>query len=183
MKQRRLLISSLVLMIIMGLSACSSHLPFAKQQPAPIVDSQGKSATRIVHHPENVSPNFAPGQKGSFILSIAQSQLGTPYRYGGVSPDGFDCSGLVQFTFKRAGIAVPRTAQAQFKAAKPITKKELRPGDVIFFKHNFRRISHVGIYAGKGKFIHAPTAGKHVEYTQLNDPYWSKRIARAGRFY
>lgn len=163
------------------LAACASS-----HNPAPIVDaSHSEQRTRQVIHsaPRQAAPNSLAYAKGSMILRIAQSHIGTPYRYGGDSPQGFDCSGLVQYSHKNAGIAIPRTAHDQYKAATPVRMAELQPGDVIFFRQNFRRVSHVGIYAGQGKFIHAPNSGKRVKLTALTNPYWSKRIVQTGRFY
>ena len=164
----------LIVVTAVGLSGCSST-------PAPIMEgSVGVEAVA------SVSSEFMPESldgKGSEIFNIAQGFLGTPYRYGGGDPSGFDCSGLVQFTHMNAGINVPRTAAAQYKAAHPVTRSELRPGDVIFFRVHWRKISHVGIYAGQGKFIHAPSSGKQVKFSSLNEPYWRKRVVKTGRFY
>ncbi len=117
------------------------------------------------------------------ILATAMDLLGTPYRYGGTSPrEGFDCSGLVQYTHRRAGIEVPRTTRAQYNASRPVSRRQLRPGDLVFFRVDGRRISHVGIYLGDGRFIHAPSSGKKVSIARLDDPWWRKRYSGAGRF-
>ena len=111
--------------------------------------------------------------------------LGVPYRYGGSSPSrGFDCSGLVQYAHNQAGIEVPRTTGEQYRAALPITRQALRPGDLVFFRtHKHRYVSHVGIYLGKGKFIHAPSSGKHVSIASLKDDYWRQRYTSGGRMF
>ena len=117
------------------------------------------------------------------ILATAMDLLGTPYRYGGRSPrEGFDCSGLVQYTHRQAGIDVPRTARAQYNASKPVSRRRLRPGDLVFFRIDGRRISHVGIYLGDGRFIHAPSSGHRVTTARLDDPYWRRHYSGAGRF-
>ncbi|HEB67335.1 MAG TPA: NlpC/P60 family protein [Gammaproteobacteria bacterium] len=117
------------------------------------------------------------------LLAIAMEMLGTPYRYGGRSPrEGFDCSGLVQYTHRQAGIDVPRTARAQYNASKPVSRRRLRPGDLVFFRIDGRRISHVGIYLGDGRFIHAPSSGRKVTTARLDDPYWRRHYSGAGRF-
>jgi len=109
--------------------------------------------------------------------------MGTPYRYGGSDPrEGFDCSGLVQYTHRQAGIAVPRTARAQYNASRPVSRRQLRPGDLVFFRIDGRRISHVGIYLGDGRFIHAPSSGQKVTTARLDDPYWRRHYSGAGRF-
>jgi len=169
--------SILIVVTAIGLSGCSS----TPKSHAPIFEG-GVGSEAIA----SVSSEFIPESldgKGSEIFNIAQGFLGTPYRYGGGDPSGFDCSGLVQFTHMNAGISVPRTAAAQYKAAQSVTRSELKPGDVIFFRLHWRKISHVGIYAGQGRFIHAPNRGKRVSYSSLNEPYWQKRMVKTGRFY
>jgi len=159
---------SLILISVVGLSACSSTPKSLEYR------GSGDSTSS--------SSEFVSGEKGAKIFSIAQDFLGVPYRYGGADPSGFDCSGLVQFSHRHAGVNVPRTTAAQYKAVHPVTQAELKPGDLIFFRIQ-RRVSHVGIYAGEGQFIHAPSSGKHVKISSLNGPYWQKRVAKMGRFY
>ena len=115
-------------------------------------------------------------------VRIARAMLGKPYRYGGTGPNGFDCSGLVYYSYQRAGIPVPRTTNAQLGAASPIRLGDLTPGDLLFFKLNRQPVSHVAIYTGKGRFIHAPSSGKRVSYGSMNDSYWKNRLIAAGRF-
>ena len=109
--------------------------------------------------------------------------LGAPYRYGGSSPNGFDCSGLVYYTHGKLGIIVPRTSRKQFSYAKPVNINRLQTGDVVFFKLNKKNISHIGIYIGNNRFIHAPKSGKKVSSNYLNEPYWKSRLAGGGRLY
>jgi len=117
------------------------------------------------------------------VLRIAKSMLGTKYRYGGNSPKtGFDCSGLIYFSYLQVGITVPRTSSAQYKASKPVSKNSIRRGDLLFFRIHRSKISHVGIYLGKNRFIHAPSSGKKVSIGELDSPYWRKRFVRGGRF-
>jgi murein DD-endopeptidase len=116
------------------------------------------------------------------VLDVAISQLGAPYRYGGSTPRGFDCSGLVYYAYRRVGIRVPRSTSAQYHHARRVTLDELQPGDLVFFKRVFRSVSHVGIYAGNSRFIHAPSKGRVVSYDSLNDPYWKRRLVAAGRY-
>lgn len=114
---------------------------------------------------------------------IAAMQIGAPYRYGGASPRGFDCSGLVYFAYRKAGIRIPRTTHAQLRSAHPVPPGHLRPGDLVFFKLDRRPVSHVGIYTGNNRFIHAPSGGKRVTYTAMSDPYWQARFVAAGRYH
>lgn len=116
--------------------------------------------------------------RGDQIASIAESLIGSPYRYGGASPSGFDCSGLVYYTHQQLDITVPRTSkqQAQYKPAKNLNAIE--PGDILFFKIYGNNVSHVGIYAGNNQFIHAPKSGKYVSYANINDSYWRERLVK-----
>ncbi len=114
--------------------------------------------------------------------NTAVSMLGKPYRYGGYSPKGFDCSGLVYYSYSRAGIQVPRSSAAQSKAARPISINNLRKGDLLFFDQDGKRSSHVAIYVGDGNFVHAPSTGKRVRIDRLHDAYWKKHFVDARRF-
>ncbi len=116
------------------------------------------------------------------IIMHALSMLGTPYRYGGNDRQGFDCSGLVNYSYQNAGITIPRTTRLQFSASQTTHKKRLQPGDVVFFKLNGRGIDHVGIYLGDGDFIHAPSTGKQVQRSNLDKPYWRDRYYQGGSF-
>ena len=120
---------------------------------------------------------------GNEIALRAISQLGKPYVWGGADLSGFDCSGLVRFIYDQVGIAVPRTAAEQYSAARPIDLKGLEPGDLLFFRTQGQRISHVAIYTGEGRFIHAPRTGQPVEFRMLDDDYYRPRLAGAGRLF
>lgn len=108
------------------------------------------------------------------ILDYAKSLTGVPYRYGGQSPAGFDCSGYIQYVFRNFGIELPRTAKEQFKRGRIVTEKEARPGDIVAFK-NGNQINHTGIYLGGGKFI-SSTSNSGVEISSVNGPYWSEHF-------
>jgi murein DD-endopeptidase len=126
------------------------------------------------------------GGPGEVIAREALAQLGVPYRYGGDDPGrGFDCSGLVAYVHGREGIPVPRTAAAQFAAAEPVPRDELRAGDLVFFRlvPRSRAVTHVGVYTGAGRFVHAPQSGRHVVEASLDDPYFRQRYAGSGRLY
>jgi murein DD-endopeptidase len=120
---------------------------------------------------------------GERIATSALAQVGHPYRYGGSTPDGFDCSGLVQFAYLAAGLAVPRTTADQFRAAHDVKIGRLAPGDLLFFRIDSREITHVGIYTGDGRFVHAPQTGSKVEVRALDDAWYRARLVRAGRLY
>ncbi len=122
-------------------------------------------------------------QEREKAVDVAQSLIGTPYRYGGDSPKkGFDCSGLVQYAYQQAGIELPRTTRQQYRRVQAIPSQFLRPGDLVFFTTEFNRfVSHVGIYLGDNRFIHAPSSSKQVSISNLNNPYWRRHFAAAGR--
>ncbi len=123
---------------------------------------------------------------GAVIAREARDQIGVPYRYGGDEPRrGFDCSGLVAYVHAQEGIAVPRTAAAQYAAARKVDRDDLRPGDLVFFRlvAGSREISHVGVYTGQGRFVHAPQPGRDVAESSLDDPFFRERFAGSGRFY
>ena len=109
------------------------------------------------------------------------AQIGTVYRYGGADLEGFDCSGLVYFIHQALGLQAPRTAHQQFESSRRIARAELVPGDLVFFRFEGSRISHVGIYAGAGRFVHAPQSGRTVELKSLDDAYYVRHFAGAGR--
>jgi len=115
------------------------------------------------------------------VCALAQGFQGVPYRYGGTTPDGFDCSGLACYVFREAGVTLPRTVRAQAAAGYHVSRANLLPGDLVFFRTEGRRISHVGIYVGEGRFVHAPSTGKTVRTDALDDPWWLRRYAGARR--
>jgi len=117
---------------------------------------------------------------GDTAAAIAMNQVGTPYRYGGSSPDGFDCSGLVQYSYARAGIYLPRTTSALWNYAQPVDRNRMRAGDLLFF-NIAGKMSHVGLYLGDGRFVHAPSSGKVVSVENLRSDYYSRAFLRAGR--
>jgi len=120
---------------------------------------------------------------GRAVLEAAETRIGAPYRYGGSGPEAFDCSGLVAYAHRQVGIVVPRTAAEQFSKAAPVKRRELRPGDLVFFQLAGRDVGHVGIYAGDDRFVHAPQSGGHVRLASLEDEWYRQRFAGAGRFY
>jgi murein DD-endopeptidase len=126
--------------------------------------------------------NGTGDERRAQVAAIAEAMEGRPYRYGGTSPNGFDCSGLVRYAYEQAGLRVPRTTRDQFRAVRPQYVAQLQPGDVIFFRLRSARPSHVGIYLGDGEFIHALNADHPVRIDRIDTGYWQKRIVRAGSF-
>jgi cell wall-associated NlpC family hydrolase len=121
--------------------------------------------------------------EGAAIAAVATSLLGTPYQFGGADASGFDCSGLALYVHERVGLSIPRTAATQQRAAQPVPLAQLAPGDLVFFHIRARGVDHVGIYAGAGRFIHAPRAGQAVTYADLTQGFYARRLRSAGRFW
>jgi cell wall-associated NlpC family hydrolase len=124
----------------------------------------------------------SPGYEhvGHKAASVALGQVGVPYRYGGSSPRGFDCSGLVQYSYASAGISIPRTTSGQWARMSPVSNGDMRTGDLLFFRID-GKMSHVGLYLGDGRFVHAPSSGRTVSIESLDSRYYSKAFIRAGR--
>jgi cell wall-associated NlpC family hydrolase len=114
--------------------------------------------------PAPTHPASAPSS-GVRALSAAVTAKGTPYVWGGTSPSGFDCSGLVQWAYRKAGITLPRSSQAQSTVGTPVSESNLQPGDLVFF---YRPVSHVGIYLGGGQVLHAPEPGDVVKVSPIS---------------
>lgn len=126
--------------------------------------------------------SYAAQNASATALDTARSMLGVAYRFGGTDPRGFDCSGLVHYSYAQAGIRLPRTAQAIFRASRLVDPKQMQAGDLVFFTISSKKIAHVGIYAENNRFIHAPSSGKGVSYASLGNPYWKNRLVAVGRF-
>lgn len=151
--------SALPLLVLCLLSACA-HEP-ARQSPASAKTWPGRS----------------PAERAAIV---AVRQVGVPYRYGGTTTRGFDCSGLVQFAYASAGKRIPRTTAAQWRQLAPVSAKDLRVGDLLFFRIG-GRVSHVGLYLGSGRFVHAPSTGREVTIAELGAEFYRRAFVRGGR--
>jgi len=149
--------SSLILSIAVLITACSSSPPM---------------------------PSGTASQSGARAAFYATKLVGARYHYGGNNPKkGFDCSGLVQYSYRLAGVRIPRVTRYQFQRSRFIRRSELRKGDLLFFNQEGKRFSHVGIYIGDNKFVHAPSSGKRVRVSTISNPYWSRHLASTRRLY
>ena len=134
--------------------------------------------------PEQVSaPAAASPDTGAAMVRIAAALVGTRYQFGGADEAGFDCSGLAFYVHERVGITIPRTAADQERAARKVALAQLLPGDLVFFRGGRHGVDHVGIYAGFGRFIHAPHAGVAVSYADLSGGYYARHFVSGGRFW
>jgi cell wall-associated NlpC family hydrolase len=137
------------------------------------------------------TPNKAPAassgatrptaEMGGQAADVALNMIGRPYRYGGASPAGFDCSGLVLYSYKRAGLSLPHGTDKQRSLSRAIKVADLRRGDLLFFNQEGKKHGHMGIYVGHGRFVHAPSSGKSVRSDALDSPYWKKHLSEARR--
>lgn len=123
------------------------------------------------------------GEVREALVLNALAQVGKPYRYGGTGPDAFDCSGLVQYVYGRAGVPLPRTTLAQFRSGKAIDRDEARTGDLLFYRFEDKKPepTHVVVYLGDGEAVHAPVTGGAVRATRIDIPAFEKRLVGVRR--
>lgn len=152
----------IAILISAGLLACAGQ-PGVKSRP---------------HATDSTNP--ASHSVGQQAASIAVRQVGVPYRYGGHSPTGFDCSGLVHYSYLRAGKAVPRTTSQLWSGTSAVDRNEIRAGDILFFRIE-GKMSHVGMYVGDDRFVHAPSSGNSVSIETLSSDFYRSALVRAGR--
>jgi hypothetical protein len=156
----------------------------------PAAQFRGRYQLRLAEARELLAgfrPSGTPhaGTRAVAALASARSVMGTPYKWGGSSPsEGFDCSGLVQWAYAKAGISLPRTSEQQFVApgALAVKRRDLQPGDLVFFRDSTGDVHHVGISLGGDRFVNAPHTGEDVRVDTLDDPTWSKEFAGGRRF-
>ena len=155
--------------LVLGLAALAAGCSGVSQRPA-------ASAPQVT-----VEPRVADSIVGDAIADLAMGMVGTRYRYGGTDPvEGFDCSGLVFYTYTQAGYEVPRTSRELFRATRKIAVGDADPGDLMFFQDE-TKLSHVGIYIGEGRFVHAPASGQRVAIASLDSPYYLEHLVAVGR--
>jgi cell wall-associated NlpC family hydrolase len=119
---------------------------------------------------------------GSQVATLAEQYVGSPYRWGGISPAGFDCTGFVMWVYSQFGVWLPHNEAGQLASGPRVNKDELEPGDVLVFANTYRAgLSHVGIYVGDGQFVHAVDEAHGVMLSALGDGYWAARLVGASR--
>ena len=144
--------------------------------------SSGSASAGSTNSGSTGSSTITGSATGAEILAEAQKYLGTPYVYGGASPSGFDCSGFVYYVLKQLGYSPYRTPADQYRQGTFVEKDDLQVGDIVFFANTYGSgLSHVGIYAGNGQFIHSPNSRSTVSYSDLTSGYWSNHYYGARR--
>ncbi len=123
----------------------------------------------------------APTALGSHAADQALAMVGKPYKYGGNTPKGFDCSGLVQYSYGRVGVGLPHGTASLWQVSRPVSRNNMKRGDLVFFTQEGKRSSHVALYVGGGRFVHSPSRGKYVYVTGFDDTYWQSHFTEARR--
>jgi len=159
---RNNLIFTLTITMLGSLAGCSSNA----------IDESGRSPSK-----QPVSRSQSLGERAA---AVALEQVGVPYRYGGATRSGFDCSGLVQYSYRSAGKSMPRTTGQLWSSTSTVRRQDLQIGDLLFFSIE-GKMSHVGMYLGGQRFVHAPSSGRKVAVAKLNSPYYSAAFIRGGR--
>jgi cell wall-associated NlpC family hydrolase len=152
------------------LAACSvlSKQPVVIERPPPVVTEPPPPA--VIERPVDAA-------RGWRVVAIARKHVGAPYRWGGSSPAGFDCSGFVRYVYAQVGVSLPHNAAKQYRLGTPVSRENLAPGDLVFFDG----LRHNGIYVGNGRFIHSRQTGKRVAIAGLDDEWYAEHFAGARR--
>jgi cell wall-associated NlpC family hydrolase len=148
---------------------------------AVVVCASGCASSRAVPRPAAAPAAESPVPDGYALSGTALSLRGAPYRTGGSTPAGFDCSGFVQYVFARHGLAMPRETREQFRVGRAVKRTDLAPGDLVFFSTTAPGASHVGILVGGDQFVHAPSSRGVVRVERLSSEYWNRRFIGARR--
>lgn len=161
-------------LLLATLAGCAGVDSRRAPDPEPAVLEPGQ-------HPGGRIDDGRQTGEGERIAAAAELLVGSPYRFGGSGPREFDCSGLVFYLHRGIGVDVPRTAGEQFARARRLARDELQPGDLVFFRDGGADVTHVGVYVGDARFVHAPKSGRPVSYAGLDEDYFSTNYAGAGR--
>jgi len=157
---------------VVGISAALAGCAIFAKEPVPI-----GGAPPIAEQPPISERSPAESSRAETVVALAKRQVGAPYRWGGSSPSGFDCSGLVRYVYAQVGVSLPHNAAQQYRLGTEVTRDSLEPGDLVFFD----RLRHNGIYIGDGRFIHARQTGRGVNVARLDDGWYASRWSGARR--
>jgi cell wall-associated NlpC family hydrolase len=170
-------------------STLSSPLLIATGLMVLILLSAGCAPTKVqvpnYSRPKQTVSSHKKKPKAAAVISTSRSLIGTPYQWGGHSPEtGFDCSGFSWYVFSKNGINLPRMTSQQFKTGKAVQKANIRAGDLVFFKVSKKKKSlHVGIVSEDSSFIHSPSFGKSVMESSMSNPFWRSHYLGARRIF
>lgn len=180
---RRVLSGLLLVLVAIAITGCASSGAVPKPRPFPGATLPPDAGpANPVPSPRAAEPPAAlPRGAEGILIATALSFRGTPYRYGGSDPAGFDCSGFVQWVFARHGAALPREVRDQFRVGREVDDQDVRPGDLVFFQTVAKGASHVGIAIGGGEFVHAPSSRGVVRVERYTSGYWAQRWVGARR--
>jgi cell wall-associated NlpC family hydrolase len=149
---------------VVGISAVLAGCAILAKEPVPIGEPPS-----IAEQPPIGERSSGDSSRGETVAALARRHVGAPYRWGGSSPSGFDCSGLVRYVYAQVGVSLPHNAAKQYQLGTPVPRDSLEPGDLVFFD----RLRHNGIYIGDGRFIHARQPGRGVNIARLDDAWYA----------
>ena len=155
-------------LLALAIALCSALPSIAQATPGAVM-LRNAVAKRKWEKPVRKAKRPTPGVRA---VALARRWLGVPYVWGGSSPSGFDCSGFTSYVYARLGVRLPHNAAAQYGVGRPVPRSHLRPGDLLFFSG----LGHVGMYVGRGRMIHSPHSGSHVEIVSLAGGYGGRLV-------
>ena len=165
---RAVFVALVMLSVNLAMVGCAGSKTHSRSETTNPVSAHSGTGNRRSH------------SSATLAASIAEQQIGIPYQYGGADRKGFDCSGLVYFAYSNAGKQVARTTAGLWGTLQPVPTGKLETGDVLFFDID-GKMSHVGLYLGQGRFVHAPSSGRHVAVAELDSGFYRRALIRGGR--
>ncbi|WLT05104.1 C40 family peptidase [Snodgrassella alvi] len=161
---------------------CANFILISPVMAAPDEGLDNAALERLIRE-RTATPAVRTGDDASDLIMNAMGLLGVAYHFGGNSPtSGLDCSGFMQYIFRRSmGVTLPRSSRQMATVGEAVSRTSLQPGDLVFFSPGGGGISHVGMYIGNGRMIHAPRTGKNIEITSIEQGYWSRAFVTARR--